>query len=240
MNLPKLCMLIVVVVLFGSLSWGQNPTATPINVPFGSAIVSDLKGEVLVTASQTTASIPAQKSQILGPNTLIETKKGNALLTLGDGSQVLIKPNTRVILRLPDEAKGNFLEQLIGRVVAKITKRAIGQPPFKMGTPSAVITVRGTHFEVEVNRKQKTFVQVYEGSVQVESLGGMGSPVILQPGFTTGVGVRTPPEDPRRKLDPEDIAGEGTFSNSKRRESEQRGTSNSPQSPTSNNGGEPE
>jgi hypothetical protein len=225
------------VVLISLICCGQS-TPQKISTPAGSATITDLKGDVTVTASQTTTAIAAQKGQLLAPNTLIETQKGTALLILSDGSQILIKSNTRIILRLPDEAKGNFLEQLIGKIVAKITKRAGNEPPFKMGTPSAVITVRGTHFEVEVTRKQKTFVQVYEGLVQVEGLGGFSHPVMIQPGYTTQVGVNKFPEDPRRTLEAGDVESEGSFSRSRQRESEQRGTSSTPLPGT--NGGEPE
>ncbi len=221
-----------------SLFCGGQSIPQKITVPAGSATITDLKGDVTVTASQTTTATAAQKGQLLTPNTLIETQKGTALLTLSDGSQILLKSNTRVILRLPDEARGNFLEQLIGRLVAKITKRSGNEPPFKMGTPTAVITVRGTHFEVEVTRKQKTFVQVYEGLVQVEGLGGFGHPVMIQPGYTTQVGVNRFPEDPRRTLEPGDVESEGSFSHSRKRESEQPGTGSTPVPET--NGGEPE
>jgi hypothetical protein len=66
-----------------------------------------------------------------------------------------------------------------------------------MGTPSAVITVRGTRFSVEVTKKRKTYVEVFEGLVD---MAGMveGSPhVLIKPGFSTGVELDRPPEEPR-------------------------------------------
>jgi len=64
-----------------------------------------------------------------------------------------------------------------------------------MGTPTAVITVRGTRFSVEVGKKQKTSVEVFEGLVEVGGF-GQGPPVMLRPGFSTGVEQDRNPEPP--------------------------------------------
>jgi ferric-dicitrate binding protein FerR (iron transport regulator) len=110
---------------------------------------------------------------------------------------VLIKAHSQVVLKAPNEGKGYFLEQLIGKILVKVQKRLGVAPSFRMGTPSAVITVRGTRFEVEVNKKGKTFVDVFEGVVDV---GGIteGSPhVLIRPGFYTGVEQDRSPDQPR-------------------------------------------
>jgi hypothetical protein len=65
-----------------------------------------------------------------------------------------------------------------------------------MGTPTAVITVRGTKFEVNVDQKGKTYVQVQEGVVEVFSLAMPGRPVILRPGYWTNVDPGRAPSDP--------------------------------------------
>jgi hypothetical protein len=72
-----------------------------------------------------------------------------------------------------------------------------------MGTPTAVITVRGTRFQVEVDKKQRTRVEVYEGMVEVTGMGaGMGA-VMLRPGFLTNVEANREPERPRESMDRE-------------------------------------
>ena len=144
MNIVSRILLLLFTVMMGLWSQAQTAGSVPVNLPPGTAVVSDLKGEVFVTVPGGSSAITAQKGQVLGPNTTIECKKGSALLALSDGSQVLVKSNSRVILRLPEEARGNFLEQLIGKITATVKKRTTNDPPFKMGTPSAVITVRGT------------------------------------------------------------------------------------------------
>lgn len=231
--------LALLVVIFATAFGAAQTTPSPAAIlPLGSAVINDFKGEVWVTAPQQPSGSAAQKGQLLGPNTMIETKKGSILLDLADGSQILVKPNSRLILHDPEESKGSFLEQLIGKIVAKVKKRTGNEPPFKMGTPSAVITVRGTQFLVEVTNKQRTFVQVYEGLVEVESFNGIGHPVYLSPGFVTQVSRNTPPENPRRPLDEIESGGSSADFSGKSGEHdlEQRGTRQT--TPSSGSGGE--
>lgn len=165
-------------------------------LPIGSAVVTEIKGDVVFTSPDGT-SLSAQRGTTLSPDSKIETAKGSALLMLQDGSQILIRAHSNVTLRIPNQGKGYSLELLIGRMMAKIKKRMDEAPSFRMGTPSAVITVRGTRFEVEVTKKQKTYVQVFEGLVEVNGLAEGSRPVLVRPGFSTGVGYESTPEDPR-------------------------------------------
>lgn len=165
----------------------EAPQSTqPAPLPVGSATLTQFKGEVTLHGPQS-ETLVAQTGLVLAAESTIETEKGSALLELQDGSQVLVKPHSRVVLKSPDQDKGYYLELLIGKIVNKIQKRLGSTPSFRMGTPTAVITVRGTRFEVEVNKKLRTFVSVYEGIVEVQSLGGGGQPVLVRPGFITNV-----------------------------------------------------
>ena len=171
---------------------GQNPEPTAL--PVGLATVAELKGEVEVHSSLGDA-ITAQHGTTLPPETKIDTKKGSLLLDLQDGSQVLVKANSHVVLKSPNEGKGYWLELLIGKINAKVQKRLGNAPSFRMGTPTAVITVRGTRFSVDVDKKQRTHVEVYEGLVEVAGF-FHGAPVMLRPGFSTGVQENRDPEQP--------------------------------------------
>ncbi len=174
---------------------GQNPE--PVVVPAGSATIAELKGDVVFRSPQGEIITPAQGT-VLGADSTIETTKGSVLLTLQDGSQVLVKANSHVVLKSPTGDKGYWLELLLGKINAKIQKRLGNAPSFRMGTPTAVITVRGTRFSVSVNKKEKTSVEVYEGLVEVSGMhfGQMGAPVLLRPGFSTGVDMNRDPEPP--------------------------------------------
>jgi ferric-dicitrate binding protein FerR (iron transport regulator) len=141
--------------------------------------------------------VTGQRGTVLVAESRISTAKGSILLNLQDGCQVLVKAHTQVVLKNPGESHGYFLELLIGKITAKVQKRLGGAPSFRMGTPTAVITVRGTRFQVEVTKKNRTIVEVFEGLVEVEGLGGTSPPVFIKPGFRTGVEPNRAPDQPR-------------------------------------------
>jgi ferric-dicitrate binding protein FerR (iron transport regulator) len=183
--------LMVCIVLVGAT--GQNPEPAALSVD--SATIAELKGEVTLHGAPGDV-LTAQRGTVLGAESKIDTAKGSVLLDLQDGSQVLVKPNSHVVLKSPSQDKGYWLELLLGKINAKVQKRLGNAPSFRMGTPTAVITVRGTRFSVEVNKKQKTSVEVFEGLVEV---GGFahGTPVLLRPGFYSGIERDRDPEQPR-------------------------------------------
>jgi len=165
-------------------------------LPVGSAVIAEIKGEVVVTSPEG-APVPAQRGSTLTADSKIETAKGSVLLQLQDGSQALIKSHSNVVLRAPNQGKGFSLELFLGQILMKVQKRTGEAPSFRMGTPSAVITVRGTRFQVEVSKKHKTYVDVFEGLVEVEGL-MPGSPhILLKPGFYSGVDPDRAPSEPR-------------------------------------------
>jgi len=184
------------------LAAGQEQQSA--TLPVGSATVAEFKGEVSLRSPQGDA-LTAAPSLLLSPESVIETHKGSSiLLNLADNSQILIKSNSHVVLKSPAEGRGDYLELLIGKLIAKIQKRLGNAPSFRMGTPTAVITVRGTRFSVEVNKKHKTSIEVYEGVVEVAGFVPGMRPVLLQPGFHTGVDQDRGPEQPREILGGDD------------------------------------
>lgn len=174
----------------------QKPDAQPTDLPAGSAQVLEVKGKVSVTPPQGTAAV-AQRGMVLPAETSIETGKGRVVLLLADGSQVLLKSKTRVVLKSPDTGDGHFLQMFLGEILANIKKRLGETLPFRMGTPSAVITVRGTRFLVHVDKKGRTTVQVFEGIVEVEGLGDKPRAELVRPGFWTEVDPGRQPQLPQ-------------------------------------------
>ncbi|HEX6908140.1 MAG TPA: FecR family protein, partial [Terriglobales bacterium] len=162
----------------------QEPEQQPISLPAGSALLLEVKGKVSVTPPQAAAAV-AQRGMVLPAETSIETAKGSVILLLADGSQVLVKSKTHVVLKSPGGGDGHFLQMFLGEILANIKKRLGETPPFRMGTPSAVITVRGTRFSVRVDKKGRTTVQVFEGTVEVEGLGEKPRAVLIEPGYQT-------------------------------------------------------
>ena len=184
------------------LAWAQTPQGPQqAALPVGRVIVASIKGEVTFKSPAGTVVEAAGVHELL-PGSVIETAKGSTVLTLLDGSQVQIKPHSRVTLKDPAEENHFSLELFLGKLAAKIQKKIGSTPSFRMGTPTAVITVRGTSFEVEVNKKGRTDIYVYQGIVEVFGLGTNLPPVLLQPGFRTAVEPRRAPEEPRQFMQP--------------------------------------
>jgi ferric-dicitrate binding protein FerR (iron transport regulator) len=175
------------------------PAQETVQTVDGSAKLLDTKGEVRVQLPQQ-SFVPASREMTLPPGSTITTEKGSALLLLSDGSQILVKNNSNVVLKSPEQTGQHYLEVLMGRIRAAVTKRIQGAQPFRLGTPSAVITVRGTKFEVSVNKRLVTQVEVFEGIVEVAGF-GPGAPVTLRPGYFTQVPQNHAPEQPR-SMDP--------------------------------------
>lgn len=191
----------------------QGPAAAPSQAPFAGAVISEWKGDVHVQFPGTNASVP-KRGQVLTAGTTVETGKGRLMLVLrGDESEILVQPHTRLVVIEPQPGNWNALQIVLGRIRAYIRKRTGGAPPFQMGTPSAVIAVRGTRFDVEVNQRGVSEVDVFDGLVEVANPAIAGSSVLVSPGFSTRVGPLTPPEPPvptseiRPSVDvPEEIA----------------------------------
>lgn len=176
----------------------QNAASAPSPgfAPFAGALISEWRGPVQVQLPGGTAGHPI-RGQVLPEGTVLETREGQLVLLLrSDESEVLVQPHTRLILQAPQPGNWDALQIILGRVRAFIRKRTGGVPPFQMGTPSAVIAVRGTRFDVEVNAGGVSEIDVFEGLVEVGSTTVPGVSVLVSPGMSTRVAIGTPPENP--------------------------------------------
>jgi hypothetical protein len=133
----------------------------------------------------------------LPAETTITTGNGRILLRLEDGSQILVNSKTHIVLKQPSPTSWQHLQLLLGKIKAEIQKLTGGAPSFQIGTPSAVITVRGTRFYVRVDKHKTTRVDVEEGVVEVESLKHLGKPVQVKAGFSDTVKKDSAPEVPK-------------------------------------------
>jgi hypothetical protein len=171
----------------------MDPQKAPDVIPAAKATVADIKGKVQIELPGQGATVPSRE-QVLPSETVITTKGGRMLLQLEDGSQILVYDHTRVVLKQPVATNWQRLQLLLGKIKAEIQKRTGGSPPFKLGTPSAVITVRGTRFFVQVDKHRVTRVTVEEGVVEVESAKRVGKPLQIKAGFSTRVKEDSDPD----------------------------------------------
>lgn len=105
---------------------------------------------------------------------------GYAKFQVSDGSFFEVYPNSNVIFRKNPGNLRDLLDLIVGRVKIHIQKWG-GQPnPNRILTPTAVISVRGTTFDVAVDDDDETtLVTVEEGAVDVRHA--------LKPGVTRTV-----------------------------------------------------
>jgi len=175
----------------------QPPVAPASPVPYAGWLVSEWTGRVQLQLPGASLSAPT-RGESLPAGTEVDTHEGLIVLVLEDESEVLLRPQTRVVLNQPGAGNWNYLQLLLGHIRASVRKRTGGAPPFQLGRPSAVIAVRGTRFDVEVNRHNVTEVDVFSGLVEVGSVAIPGQSVLVEPGFSTRVGPGGAPEPPIR------------------------------------------
>jgi FecR-like protein len=148
------------------------------------ARIANVNGTALLS-SAVQAPTAAKRGDVLFPGEEIDTRGGgNLTIELTDGSLVVVRPGSRVLLK--DFRAANTLrelfEVLLGRVRVKINHLGGRPNPYRINSPTASIAVRGTEFSVAVNGVGDTEVIVYEGLVEVTSLSNPQNKVLVHPG----------------------------------------------------------
>lgn len=111
---------------------------------------------------------------------------GTVTLELPDGSYMVVSENST--LTVQDFWSPN-LKNLVNLMMGKVRfyiQRLGGRPnPYRVTTPTALIAVRGTTFEVTLDEAQIAEIRCLEGRVAIESVGLPDREVILEPGRKT-------------------------------------------------------
>lgn len=154
--------------------------------------------------------VRAVQGQRLKEGAQVRAVRGNALLMLEGGRQILLREEAELRLRGDDE-----VQLLAGRARFEVRKRGGGPAPFAVRVDEVRVEVRGTIFVVE-QRRDDLLVAVHTGEVQVRT---PGSAVSLGAGQETSVAegvVRPARPATRRSLD-EDRGGGDVLDRVKRR-----------------------
>jgi len=154
----------------------------PIYAQSGAAKVITLTGQVSVLRDNSPwvlnvgDAVQPRQIVITGPD-------GFAVFQVSDGSTFEVFPNARVVFRENFGSWKDLLDILLGRVKVHIQKLG-GQPNYnRVRTPTAVISVRGTIFDVAIeDEDDTTLVSVEEGQVAVQHLLKPGPERILNEG----------------------------------------------------------
>lgn len=106
--------------------------------------------------------------QVKVQETVVTGRDGHALFQITDGSTWEIYPNSKVIFRKTPGNWRDLLDVMVGRVRVQIEHFGKTPNPNKVWTPTAVISVRGTVFDITVDPEDETtLVTVEEGAVEV-------------------------------------------------------------------------
>src|SRR5262245_10542076 len=152
----------------------------------GTLRVSSIVGPVEWRAASSSSFVPLT-TQIVQAGDELRTGSGaTIILMVPDGSYMVVSENTKLLIE--DFWSGNFhsiMNLMLGQIRFYI-QRLGGRPnPYTVRTPTALIAVRGTTFDVAVDDAQFAEVRCIEGRVTVESIGLSDREVILEPGYKT-------------------------------------------------------
>jgi hypothetical protein len=154
----------------------------------GTVRISSAYGKVewKPVSSQAFVAMPAS-AQLMQVGDQVRTGPGSTvMLELPDGSYMVVSENSTLQIQ---EFWGSNVRGLVNLMLGKVRfyiQRIGGRPnPYSVDTPTALIAVRGTIFEVTVDAAQYTEVECLEGRVAVETLGLPDREVILEAGRKT-------------------------------------------------------
>lgn len=150
--------------------------------PGATGRVLHVQGQVQVLKDETPwallvgSTVNPRQEILTGPD-------GYAKIQVPDGSVFEVFPNSRATFRSNQGNLRELLDLWVGRVKIHIEKLNGKPNPNRIQTPTAVISVRGTTFDVSVEEDETTMVLVEEGSVAVQhALLPYSTPKVLEGG----------------------------------------------------------
>ena len=149
-----------------TLSMGSVSPARAQFLTAEAATVVTATGRVSVIRNETLWALFPDQSVRVG-ETVVTEEDGFAELLIGDGSQFLVFPNSRVVFRRNPGSLRDLVDVFVGRVKFHIQRLTGGEPRYRIFTPTAVISVRGTSFDVDVDPNETTLIAVEDGIVGV-------------------------------------------------------------------------
>src|SRR5580692_9675879 len=160
---------------------GQTRSApTGIDPASGAAKLVSFTGQISVQRGDLWA---LNQGDLIKPGEMIVTgADGYGVFQIADGSQFEVFPKSKVVFRPNRGDWKDLLEVWLGKIKVQIEHPGGLPNNNKVRTPTAVISVRGTVFEVEVEDEDgTTMVLDEEGQVEVRHLLRAGNVVVLSP-----------------------------------------------------------
>ena len=139
-------------------------------LPAEAVAISSTEGKVLYLKSGSYTWAQVSSGQLLGPGDQLKTATGaRATVTFDDASRVELSPGSAFTLKDSGPAASELTLKL-GSLRAWITKSLNRR--FQVKTPTAVCSVRGTEFSVDVDGAGDTHVQMFGGLLAVGDKSG--------------------------------------------------------------------
>jgi hypothetical protein len=146
----------------GTSAENSNTSSSSANDRTIGRVVKTIRTAVLID-KQNDQSIQVKRrgERLFSGNELHTGLNSKAYIKMGDGSKILLRPNSK--LRLTDRRKVNVDR---GRIMFSVAKRSKTQNPFMVATRVALLGIRGTQFVVEAGEDDESFnVYLKEGSI---------------------------------------------------------------------------
>jgi len=134
--------------------------------------VSSRTGDVKVRRAKKTVWTPAELSMPVYFGDHIRTwENSRVTITLVDRSSLEIHSNTHIALNtiISPIEKRNSVLLFFGRILNKVRKTIVQMKGYEVQTPTAVLGVRGTEFEIASYEDGTMIVRVDSGKVTVDS-----------------------------------------------------------------------
>ncbi len=119
---------------------------------------------------------------VRGGQVVVTGPDGYAQLELPDHSLLEVFPNSRLVFRANRFNLRDLLELYLGRIRLQIQHLTDGAAPYRVTTPTAVISIRGTVLSVDVGPAEETLIHVETGSVGVRHRLMPGGEVTVESG----------------------------------------------------------
>ena len=159
-------------------------SAAPPAMDSAAARVLSVSGRVSIERGRDLWAVMAS-TQIRPGEVILSGPDGYALLQLEDGSKFEVFADSRVVFRANRGDWRDLLDIFLGKVKIHILKIGGRPNPYRVNSATALIAVRGTVFEVGVERDDTTIISVEEGLVAVShKLLPGGKEVLLKTGET--------------------------------------------------------
>ncbi len=157
---------------------GQTPGIDPAS---GTAKLVSFTGQISVQRGDLWA---LNQGDLVKPGEMIVTgADGYGVFQIADGSQFEVFPKSHVVFRANRGDWRDLLEVWLGKIRVQIEHPGGLPNNNKVRTPTAVISVRGTIFDVEVDPQDSTTLVIdEEGSVSVQHLLKPGDARVLSAG----------------------------------------------------------